>query len=40
MIRAYDVLGMPDLRNDAERILRKNFPDSAQLKDMLTQLGR
>ena len=40
MIQAYDVLGMPELRNDAERILRKNFPDSAQLKNMLTQLGR
>jgi outer membrane protein assembly factor BamD len=39
MIQAYEVLGMPELRNDAERILRKNFPDSAQLK-MLTQLGR
>jgi outer membrane protein assembly factor BamD len=40
MIQAYDVLGMPELRNDAERILRKNFPDSVQLKSMLTQLGR
>jgi len=40
MIRAYDVLGMPELRDDAERILRKNFPDSAQLKSLLTQLGR
>jgi outer membrane protein assembly factor BamD len=40
MIQAYDVLGMPELRNDAERILRKNFPDSAQRKSMLTQLGR
>jgi outer membrane protein assembly factor BamD len=40
MIQAYDVLGMPELRNDAERILRKNFPDSTQLKNMLTQLGR
>ncbi len=40
MIQAYDVLGMPELRNDAERILRRNFPDSARLKDMLTQLGR
>jgi outer membrane protein assembly factor BamD len=40
MIQAYDVLGMPELRNDAERILRKNFPDSAQLKNMLSQLGR
>ncbi len=40
MIQAYDVLGMPELRNDAERVLRKNFPDSAQLKSMLSQLGR
>lgn len=40
MIQAYDMLGMPDLRNDAERILRKNFPDSAQLKSLLSQLGR
>ena len=40
MIQAYDVLGMPDLRNDAERILRKNFPDNAQPKSTLTQLGR
>jgi len=40
MIQAYGVLGMPELRDDAERILRRNFPDSAQLKDMLTQLGR
>src|SRR6266581_1561706 len=40
MIRAYDVLGMPELRDDAERILRKNFPDSAQPKSTLTQLGR
>jgi outer membrane protein assembly factor BamD len=40
MIQAYDVLGMPELSDDAERILRKNFPDSAQLKSLLTQLGR
>jgi len=40
MVQAYDVLGMPVLRDDAERILRKNFPDSAQLKSLLTQLGR
>jgi outer membrane protein assembly factor BamD len=40
MIQAYDVLGMPELRNDAERILRRNFPDSAQLKNLLSQLGR
>ncbi len=40
MIQAYDVLGMHELRNDAERVLRKNFPDSAQLKSVLSQLGR
>jgi outer membrane protein assembly factor BamD len=40
MIRAYDALGMPELRDDAERILRKNFPDSEQLKNKLSQLGR
>lgn len=40
MVQAYDVLGMPELRDDAERILRKNFPDSKQLKSLLTQLGR
>jgi outer membrane protein assembly factor BamD len=40
MIQAYDVLGMSELRNDAERVLRKNFPDSAQLKSVLSRLGR
>ena len=40
MIQAYEVLGMHELRNDAERVLRKNFPDSAQLKSVLSQLGR
>jgi outer membrane protein assembly factor BamD len=40
MIQAYDGLDMPELRNDAERVLRKNFPDSAQLKSVLTQLAR
>lgn len=28
MIKAYDALGMTDLRNDAERVMRKNFPKS------------
>jgi len=28
MVKAYDALGMVDLRNDAERVMRKNFPDS------------
>jgi len=40
MIRSYDALGMTDLRDDAERIVRKNFPDSEQAKSVLTQLGR
>jgi hypothetical protein len=31
---------MADLRDDAERILRKNFPDNEQLKSKLSQLGR
>src|SRR2546422_7681907 len=39
MIQAYDVLGMPELRNDAERILRKNFPDSTQLDRKSTRLN-
>jgi outer membrane protein assembly factor BamD len=28
IVRAYDQLGMNDLRDDAERVMRKNFPDS------------
>ena len=28
MVKAYDQLGMTDLRDDAERIMRKNYPDS------------
>lgn len=32
MVKAYDALGMKDLRNDAERVMLKNFPDSAYLK--------
>jgi outer membrane protein assembly factor BamD len=40
MIRSYDALGMSDLRDDAERILRKNYPDNKELKNVLSQLGR
>lgn len=29
MVKAYDALGMDDLRNDTERVMRKNFPKSA-----------
>lgn len=31
MVQAYDKLGMTDLRNDAERVMQKNFPDSKYL---------
>ena len=40
MIQAYDALGMVDLRDDIERVLKKNFPDSEQAKSVLSQLGR
>jgi len=32
MVRCYDKLGITDLRDDAERVFKKNFPDSALLK--------
>jgi outer membrane protein assembly factor BamD len=28
LVKAYDTLGMNDLRDDAERVMRRNFPDS------------
>ncbi len=28
MVKAYDLLGMNDLRDDTERVMRKNFPSS------------
>lgn len=28
LVKAYDALGMADLRDDAERVMRKNFPKS------------
>lgn len=28
MVKSYDALGMKDLRDDSERVLRKNFPNS------------
>jgi outer membrane protein assembly factor BamD len=40
MVQAYNTLGMPELRDDAERVLRRNFPESAHLKSLLSQLGR
>lgn len=32
LVKAYDALGMKDLRDDAERVLTKNFPNSKYLK--------
>ena len=31
MVKAYDALGMEDLRNAADRVMRKNFPESKYL---------
>ena len=31
LVQAYDKLGMTDLRNDAERVMKSNFPDSKYL---------
>jgi outer membrane protein assembly factor BamD len=31
LVQAYDKLGMTDLRNDAERVLKTNFPESKYL---------
>jgi outer membrane protein assembly factor BamD len=28
MVRSYDALGLPQLRDDAERVLNQNFPNS------------
>lgn len=35
IVAAYDKLGMYDLRDDADRVMRKNFPDSRFYKDGL-----
>jgi outer membrane protein assembly factor BamD len=32
LVKAYDALGMTELRDAADRVMRKNFPDSAYLK--------
>ncbi|CAN5878061.1 outer membrane protein assembly factor BamD [soil metagenome] len=31
LVKSYDAMGMPDLRDDANRVLTKNFPQSAFL---------
>jgi outer membrane protein assembly factor BamD len=37
MVTAYDKMGMNDLRDDADRVMRKNFPTSRFYKDGLTR---
>ncbi len=32
LVKAYDALGMSELRDAADRVMQKNFPDSAYLK--------
>jgi outer membrane protein assembly factor BamD len=32
LVKAYDAMGLKDLRDDAERVMMKNFPKSAYLK--------
>jgi outer membrane protein assembly factor BamD len=32
LVRAYDALGLTDLRDAAERVMRTNFPNSAYLR--------
>ena len=39
MVKAYDALGMTDLRDDADRIMRKNFPNSRFLSDSTGATG-
>lgn len=40
MMKSYDKLGMTALRDDAERVLLKNFPDSKVLKEGLPKVER
>ena len=37
MAQAYEELGMTALRDDTQRILRQNFPDSEHLKTGVKQ---
>jgi outer membrane protein assembly factor BamD len=32
MVKSYDAMGMPELRDDTERVLQKNFPNSVYFK--------
>lgn len=39
MVKAYDALGMDELRDDADRVMRKNFPNSRFLSDSTGENG-
>jgi outer membrane protein assembly factor BamD len=39
MMKAYDALGMTDLRDDAHRVMKKNFPDSRFFADSTGESG-
>lgn len=39
MIKAYEALGMTDLRDDAQRVMKKNFPNSRFFPDWTTASG-
>jgi outer membrane protein assembly factor BamD len=40
MTRSYDKLGMPDLRDDTQRVFAKNFPDSKFIKGTVKDNNR
>ena len=40
MARSYDQLAMPQLRDDALRVLSRSFPESAYLKDGYTPVAK
>lgn len=40
MARSYDRLALPQLRDDALRVLQSNFPDSAYLREGVTPAGK
>ncbi len=40
LVRSYDRLGLPTMRDDAERVLRRNFPDSTLLTQGLPEENR
>jgi outer membrane protein assembly factor BamD len=37
LVKAYDAMGLVELRNDAERVMKKNFPNSAYLSGDLNE---